>query len=376
VEPQHVEPQPTAQPQFRAMFIGHASGTDRLYGTVHTIDGSTLTGYIRWDRNEGSWTDLMDATKPHDHGGSSVSGIRFGHMSKIDVLSSSSAMVTLKSGNKVRLTANATDLGEGLRALIVETNGHQAQLHWDDLSEVDFAAAPAGEPAEGRLFGTLTTRSGMEFTGFVAWDVDEIYTSDVLDGDDPAGDRQHIPFGAIASIERQSSWSSRVTLADGRQIVLDGTNDVDDSNSGISVSDPALGQVMVDWGEFKSVLFRDADEDAPFSGFDGGAPIRGTVTTTDGRQLTGDVVWDDDETYTWEMLNGEQRDVQFNVEFGQIDSIVKARHGVDVTLRDGRTFQLSNSNDVDEGNRGITVRTGSGAHEIDWEDFAELRLTH
>ncbi len=44
------------------------SGDNRLYGTVTTLNGRRYEGYIRWDRNEGSWADLLDANKPSDHG--------------------------------------------------------------------------------------------------------------------------------------------------------------------------------------------------------------------------------------------------------------------------------------------------------------------
>ena len=82
------------------------------------------------------------------------------------------------------------------------------------------------------MFGTLRTRSGLEFTGYVTWDVDEVYSTDVLDGD-AGGQRMQIAFGDIASIERNDRRSSRVTLIDGTTVVLDGTNDVDASISGI-----------------------------------------------------------------------------------------------------------------------------------------------
>ena len=40
-----------------------ASGDNRLYGRVVTSDGQEYEGYLRWDRNEGSWADLLDAKK-------------------------------------------------------------------------------------------------------------------------------------------------------------------------------------------------------------------------------------------------------------------------------------------------------------------------
>jgi hypothetical protein len=351
------------------------SGTNRLYGTVHTRDGEAYTGYIRWDRNEGSWTDLLDATKPRPRGGANLAGIRFGHIDRIDVLGRNAARFMLRSGEDVELTGNATDLGTGLRAMVVSTAaGDRVTMGWNSLEAIDFTPAPAGlTPPDGRMFGTLRTRSGLEFTGYVTWDVDEIYSSDILDGD-LDGDRQKVPFGAIESISRESSRAARVVLHSGEQMVLDGTNDVDRSNSGISVSDPALGQVEVVWDDFESMRFHGTDAEATYSDFDGGRRLRGTVVTENGRELSGAIRWDNDEAYSWEMLNGDADGVEFDIEFGQIARITRTDEGARVTLRDGRTFELGNSNDVDDGNRGIVVGEGDGVVKIAWDNFRELRL--
>ena len=129
------------------------SGTNRLYGAVHAREGEEFTGFIRWDRNEGSWTDLLDASKPNDKGGESLSGIRFGHMDRIDLLRRDAALFTLESSEQVQLNGNATDLGTGLRALLVDTeDGMRAQLDWNDLKAVDFFPPPSAHPPkDGRL---------------------------------------------------------------------------------------------------------------------------------------------------------------------------------------------------------------------------------
>ncbi|MFQ5704375.1 MAG: hypothetical protein ACE5HT_10160 [Gemmatimonadales bacterium] len=36
---------------------------DRLFGRITTTDGQVLEGFIRWDKNEGSVLDLLDASK-------------------------------------------------------------------------------------------------------------------------------------------------------------------------------------------------------------------------------------------------------------------------------------------------------------------------
>lgn len=373
VEPIVLEPVVEVEPEKPAP-PAPLSGIDRIYGTVTTVYGSQFTGFIRWDRNEGSWTDLLDATKPRYRGGSSISGIRFGHVQRLEVLGRDAALLTLRSGERVELGANASDLGTGLRALLVdEIDGGTAEFEWRDLESIDFRSAGSNTPREARLHGTVTTRSGDRFTGYVTWDVDEIYSTDILDGDRD-GERMKIPFGMIDSIERYASWGARVTLTNGESFVLEGTNDVDASISGIEVSDATLGSVKLDWRSFEDVRFHEPTDDVSDANFDGGTPIFGTVRTQDGSEYTGEIVWDDDERFTWEMLNGDADGVEYHVEFGHIFRIQRSTRGALVTLHDGRIFELGDSNDVDRGNRGILIRTDGREFEVHWEDFAQAQF--
>lgn len=349
----------------------------RLYGSVVTRSGEEFEGYLRWDRNEGSWADLLDVDQKGRR--STRAAIRFGHVKRIDVLNSHEALFTLKSGQQQELGSRRTDLGRGLRALVVEdAQKGVAEFEWRDLEAVEFRAAPDGVlPSGDRLYGTMVTRAGLEFTGYVTWDVDEIFTTDVLDGDDADDVGQGFTFGDITSIHRESSRASRVVLEDGRDVVLSGSNDVDRTNRGISVSDPALGQVRVSWKDFASVHFDEAPVETGYAQFDGGHPIRGTVITESGEALEGAVRWDNDEEYTWEMLDGDYKGIEFKVEFSQIASITKRGYSATVVLLDGRSFQLEGGNDVNPSNRGITVRAQDGSvHELVWDDFRELRLDH
>ena len=353
------------------------AGNDRLYGTVTTRDGYAHRGYIRWDKNEGSWADLLDANKLHRTRSATQAGIRFGHVARIDVTARNEARFTMKSGETFDMGSRSTDLGSGLRALeVVDPERGVTTMQWRDLESVEFEAAPEDlGAAESRLYGTLTTRSGLEFTGHITWDVDEIYSTDVLDGDDREG-RRKIPFGSIARIDRYSGSAARVVLRSGEETVLRGTNDVDDSNNGISVSDAGLGQVMVQWDDFESVRFHEPEAAPAYGAFDGGTRLRGTVVTRSGRELTGTVVWDHDESHTWEMLNGVDDDLEFQVEFSNIARIERSSWGARVELRDGRVFELEGSNDVDDDNRGILIDVDGQEYEVEWDDFQEFRLTH
>lgn len=386
---------------------------ERLYGRVFTAEGDVLEGYLRWDRNAASWTDFLDGAKeiPADFlregerldpeyaalrqrersleafgvritwdeddgedGVTSASSIRFGHIEKLIVLDGRHALLRLKSGEQVRLRGTSSDLGRSMRRLVVEdAEGGDVELRWRQLDSVAFMPAPAGAapPRSTRIHGTVTTWSGLELTGYIGWDLDESLASDILDGRHDGRDRK-IPFGEIASIAWESSRSSRVVLTGGEEVVLRGTNDVDRDNRGIEVSDMAFGRAIVPWEEFRAVTFHPPEvPGAPFDAFDGGTALHGTVEALDGRSLSGEIRWDNDEAWSWESLDGQSGGVDFDIEFAAIRSISKkSSGGVTVALHDGRTFDLEDSSDVDDGNRGIFVKAeGRARRLVRWKDF-------
>lgn len=355
------------------------SGSNRLYGTVRSKRGEVYEGFLRWDRNEGSWGDLLDGTKLAD-GRTALSGVRFGHVRSIQPVGHDQAILALRSGQTVDMSARGTDLGSRFRGLVVTdfrdgaVHRGDVELEWDEVAEVEFAAAPAGtDPPGSRLHGTLVTRSGMTVTGYVTWDVDEIHSADELDGD-AGGRRFEVPFGAIASIRQAGSRGAEVTLHTGEAVVLHGTNDVNAENRGIAVSDPGLGAVSVEWSEFESVRFHAPENEESYGDFDGGRPLRGVVLTVSGDELSGNVRWDRDEARSWEVLNGRAAGAEFFVEFSKIARIERVGDGAEVTLRDGRRIHLKGSNDVDDGNRGIVVESDGRSRTVAWGDFVGLRL--
>ena len=95
-----------------------------------------------------------------------------------------------------------------------------------------------------------------------------------------------------------------------------------------------------------------------------------------GQEFEGFIRWDNDEEYSWEILDGENGGLKFDIEFGQIDTVRKlGSWGATVTLLDGRTFELEGLNDVDRDNKGIFVQQDDGSMVlVRWDDFDEMRL--
>lgn len=387
---------------------------DRLYGRVVTAGGRVYEGFLRWDKNEGRWADVLNGSKRlpwenardaerlddrwerdrerrvevlgltiswdeegDEYPSTATSGIRFGHVRSLALMDDDRALLTLRSGEELELSGGSTDVGSGFRGLVVDDPRRgEVELRWRDLDVVEFMAAPAdaGAPSAGTLYGTLRTRDGLEFTGYVAWDVDEILASDLLDGEERGRDRK-IPFGDIAAIERAGSSGARVMMRDGEEVLLRGSNDVDEGNRGISVSDPGLGQVTVSWEDFEEVMFHEPmGRGASHDDFDGGHPLYGMVETEDGERLEGYLRWDNDEAWSWEILDGRLGDVDLDVELGLVASVRRlGGWGAEVTLRDGRAFELDGSNDVDRGNKGIFVTFDDGETAlVRWEEMREV----
>jgi len=385
---------------------------DRLWGEVITVDGDVYEGFIRWDRNEVGWADLLNGSRDIEWRDrdewnyalgteaearersieflgiriswdddesvfptSGESGIRFGHIDRMTVTDRQAALLRLRSGEVVEFRNGSTDIGTDIREIRVDDPRRGiVELEWRDLDEIIFAEAPRGaRPTSDRLYGTVEDRRGISYTGYISWDLDEVLTDDILDGDENGRDRE-VPFFQIAAIERTGFRGSLVTLVDGTEMRLEGSNDVDDGHRGVQVSDPAVGQIDIPWDEFASIRFHGPDLSAHRSDFDGGERLYGTVETDSGERITGFIRWDADEAYTWEILDGSVRDIVYDIEFGEIERIERnGFFGADVTLKDGRVLELEDSNDIDEGNRGIFIETEDGEKIIvDWLAFRSV----
>jgi len=393
--------------------IGGAAFADSglLYGKVYTTDDEVLEGFIRWDKNEASWDDILDGTKDLDRdrdrkkrryrdddddsevsifgitvyresrswshwADEAESGICFGHINSLIPIGDNKVLLILKSGEELELSGGSGDIGDDNREILVDDNDEGViELDWDSIDRIEFSAGPDRESAFGeRLYGTVEVRRGSEYTGYICWDMDETFGDDILDGNEN-GRKRKIKFSKIDKIERLSSRAAEVTLKSGKSRRLDDSNDIDSGNRGIVISDRKLGAVKVEWDEFELVEFTDPPGKVKYSDFNGGKKIKGTVYTEDGDKYSGEIKWDDDEEYTWELLDGKNRDIDFEIEFGNIKSIERSSSRSSlVTLLDGRSLKLRDSNDVDRDNKGIFVDDGDDIMLIDWDEFEKVEF--
>lgn len=373
-----------------------------VYGKVTAESGTVYQGRLRWNEDEEAfWGDLFNGSKEdrpymvevprrervRDRDEIRVFGIRissrnwgssnrsfvarFGDIRSIEVIGGNEAILTMSSGTKYELDGGSNDLGATI--YVWDDEFGEIGLDWDKIDRIDFLPTPKNlDVSVFRLHGKVVTDAG-DFEGYIQWDQEECLSTDELDGESDDGDLA-IAMGKIRSIERRSRRSSRVILESGRDLVLDGTNDVDDDNRGIFVEDERFGRVLVSWEAFDRVDFTGPGSSGPaLDDFESG-PIQGTVTDRDGKKTSGRIVYDIDESETWEMLNGEWRDVEYNIPFGLIRSVVpKTSDSSEITLKNGKVVELEGQVDVGDGNAGILIFSGDGDPVyVAWDDLERI----
>ncbi len=381
-----------------------------IYGRVTTVIGETYEGRLRWGGDqEAFWGDYFNGSKhenpwraqvpperlPKERSSFEVFGIkiaqrespidlhrpfmsRFGDIARMEARDRD-VRVTLKSGTAFDLDRfEASDFDDGVRVW----DGKKGVVDLDSrrIRAIELLPNPSPGAASHRLHGTVHTRHG-DFTGFVQWAREQCVGSDELDGRTAEG-KLRLRFDTIRSIARGLRDSSRVTLLDGREIVLDGTPDVGLGNRGIYVDDPRYGRVLISWFAFERVDFSPGGSGPAYGDFPPGSPLMGRVTTRDGRHLAGRLVYDLDESETTETLDAPSERVEYTIPFGMIASIVplgrgeRDVQGARVTLQSGEELMLESEGDLGDRNAGILifVEGVERPEYVLWGDVAQVEL--
>jgi hypothetical protein len=376
-----------------------------LYGRITTVDGVTYEGRLRWGGGEEAfWGDYFNGAKkenpwaahvprerlPKERRPIEIFGLeiahrerpidlgrlfmaRFGDIARIEA-SGRDVRVTLKSGTVFELDRfSASDFDDGVRVW----DGTRGVADLDSLRIRAIELLPTRRPGANpdRLHGTVRTRQGDDFTGFVQWDREKCVGSDEL-----AGDERSVRFDSIRSIARRSRDSSLVTLLDGREIVLSDTAEVGDGNRGIYVEDRRYGRVLISWDAFERVDFSPGGSGPAYGDFPPGRPLTGSVTTRAGRRLAGRLVYDLDESETTETLDAPSQGVDYTIPFGLVASIVspgreeRGAQRARVTLHDGEELQLERTGDLGEGNAGMLIFVAGRQRPeyVPWTDVEQV----
>lgn len=382
-----------------------------IYGKVTTIDGRSYEGALRWGKEEAYWTDMFNASKDEnenldylsrdeideledrrrgfwerDNNWINVSWdwdndndfvhqfvCQFGEIKSIRPTRRQGAEVTMQSGLVYDLDGQGyNDINTRIR--VNDSELGTIELDWDRIELIEFMATPSklrdkfGDP----LYGTVETSEG-KFTGYVQWDHDERVSEDKLDGDTEDGDVS-IAFYNIKSIERYGSSRSVVILKSGRELELRGSNDVNDGNRGIIVAIEGMGRIDVPWDEFDMVTFTDAPgSGSAYKMFANQPRIEGTVALRNGDTYDGELIYDLDEAYQFEVLQGKLDDIEMIIPFKYIKEIAPRNYdNSTVTLTNGEKYLLGDAQDVSDKNQGVIVKNGGDIRYFTFDDVEKI----
>jgi hypothetical protein len=387
----------------------HAAGDDLrgfLYGRVTTVAGVTYQGRLRWGRDqEAFWSDPFNGVRresawlhhvprerqPRDRLPVELLGfqlsrresnagrlvmVRFGDVARLEA-NGRAVRLTLKGGAAVDLDRlEAGDFDDGVR--VWDGSRGVVDLRSAEVRTIELLPTPPLGAAPYRLFGTVRTTEG-DFTGFLAWDREESVGSDELHARAAEGEVA-LRYDTLRSIARVEGGST-ATLLDGREIALADSGDAGDGNRGVYVDDPRYGRVLVSWSALQRVDFAAGGSGPGYGEFPPGRPLTGTVTTRAGRELTGRLVYDVDESESIETLDAPAHGLDYNIPFGLIASIELPRVGepdqrARVTLHRGEVLRLERAGDLGEGNAGVLV-FGAGRERpehVPWNQLERIDL--
>lgn len=377
-----------------------------IYGKVVTID-NTFRGQIRWGKEEAFWNDHFNAMKLYkndyqyvvtekeksgsswsnfdwnlfsiweDKRGGSVSHqftCQFGDMRQMEITGESRVKLVLKNGVVLEVGGDGyNDIGTDVTVLDEELG--EIKVKWNRLRKIEFMPTPdlrtnLGEP----LYGTVHTIRKGEFSGFIQWDHDERLGTDKLDGSTSDG-KVSIPFDQIRQITKYER-GSKVVLKSGRELYVTGSNDVNAENRGVIISMEGVGKISVPWKAFQKVVFSDTKgSGAGYTQYRAPEGLHGKVQQYDGTTTSGRIIYDLDETWELEIIEGNDDEIGYEVPLRNIKRIAPKNYDYStVELRNGDKLLLGGGRDVSERNAGLLIFENGGKSpvHIPWKNIAEI----
>jgi len=380
-----------------------------MYGKVSTRDGNEYIGLIQWGGEEIFWSDffnasklnakvfghILDERKDDEQDNSwlgidwSLSGIwedrhswtvhefvcQFGNIQSLEYRRDKRMLLTLKNGSVLEI--GGSGYNDVLASIYVfDEEIGKIKISADRVRLVEFRQGPKriNEKPGDAISGTVFTTNGKEYKGMIQWDHDERTSNEKLDGEADGRDLS-IPFAKISNIRPLRS-GSKVTLGSGRQFLLTGTNDVNYKNKGIYVTHPDFGRVDIPWSYVEQVDFDEKPWSGPsFNDFKKPKQLSGRVTMLNGKKVSGYIVFDLDEIWGFEILDGDANKIRYQIPFSSIKSITPKNYNYSwIVLRNGDKVLLGDRRDVTDENGGLLIFDSreSEAVRVDWEMIEQI----
>jgi len=372
-----------------------------IYGKITLNNGETYTGQMRWEGDQSMWTDIFRADKKERPAMNLLSEkelrqidersenfqfgfmalwedkrpktnfsfqCSFGDIESLTTVAKNKVSLKLRNGKKILLTRDkGGDLEEDI--YIYDKNSGRLTLDFDNIKSIEFKPTPnpLKSPIGYPVYGKVLTSSGI-FEGYIIWDLEERLESDLISGR-RNGTKIDIAFGDIKEIRAQAD-GSYLKLLSGKDLFLNDHDDVNSGNHGIVIFGRGQNRVKVNWQNFISLeLTKPQFALTPFSDFKVPKSLSGSLGTQDGKRFKGQIIYDLDEIFDIEFLNGTNNGLEYTIPFWQVQRIEPQNDKFAlVHLIDGKQLLLGDHNDVTGNNHGVIIRVKNGEDRyVEWD---------
>lgn len=377
-------------------------GSEYIYGKITTKSGEQYIGFMRWGKQELFWHDVFNSAKvPNkrikntqekpsslwDNFSWNLSSIWedkyrstshiftcfYGDIKALYPDSDQKVKLELKNGEIIKLNGGSDDIGTSIYIYDFELG--KVRIRWEKIYKIEFTGGPdelyhpIGEPLYGQV---KTTRKGT-LEGYIKWDLEERTTEDILDGN---GDK-HVTFKNIHRITKSNNGVS-IDLNSGREVYLSGSNDVNSTNRGIGVYLEGIGSVKIKWQDFKYVEFFENPNRGPsYNDFEIPMGLSANVYTVDDERLDGLMVFDVDEKWEIEFIDGFDDNIEYQIPLRNIKTIIpKNKTYTQLHLKCGEILLLGEGQDVSQNNDGVLlfIKGNDEPRHIKWRDILEINI--
>jgi len=229
-----------------------------LYGTVTTDKRRRFTGHVKWDLDERNGNDILDGESRFGN-----QEIPFENIKKIAKKPGGNSVdITFASGRNIKLNGS-NDCNSGNRGIAIHVSGiGNIELEWNDFDNVVFEKPPVEDrgylefPSPQSLYAEVATYDGDSYSGAIAFDKDEIWDFEFVDGDDD-DIKYQVPIRNIKLIKPKNRSFSLVELRNGDTVLLGNRQDVCNDNDGILIFENGESEpIYVSWQDVEFIRFK------------------------------------------------------------------------------------------------------------------------
>lgn len=380
---------------FSCSFAQYTDAPFRLFGEVATVDNQIYRGFISWGGIKNYWIDFFEASKPQNPYSSFFSdsdevffnngtqilstpprhifSCRFGNIKSIRPTDEKEVLLQLKNGYEFTLIkGNSKDIRTNIQ---VTTPVETVSIKWDHISEIHFMSADSNAvaPHLNQVAGIVKSSQGI-YKGLINWN----YNSQ------KSIEKNNNINNTLQKMKKIVRWKGTqgnhykgiYALEHNPKAFFPNTSVLEPMEN-VMINMPNTGLVTVTINRFNELEMIPLSELTLLSYDDFAAPetIKGEVITRNNEKISGNLAYDLDENMNFEVLDGKNNNITYQIPFKYIRSIEPKNYKYSfITLKNGSQLSLGDAPDVNHENSGIIIFGNEIPVYIPWNEIKAVNI--